>query len=98
MGLCLVVWVEGYYGSYLWDFWRKRTKNPFQTRDSNFLNSIGNAQMMHELENNVLDIAKKESDTLEGKNGSESTMTEEEIRSYIHYVLNEVGKRKKAPI
>jgi hypothetical protein len=51
------------------------------TQDSNFLSSIGNAQMMHELENNVLDIAKKESDTLEKKIGSESTMTDEEIRS-----------------
>ena len=37
--------------------------------------------MTHELENNVLDIAKKESDTLEKKIGSESTMTDEEIRS-----------------
>jgi hypothetical protein len=33
--------------------------------DSNFLNSIGDAQMMHELENKILDITKKNSDIFE---------------------------------
>jgi hypothetical protein len=63
--------------------------------DSNFLNSFGDAQMMHELENKILDITKKNSDILEEKSGEESSMTNEEIRNYVHYVMNEYEKRRK---
>lgn len=65
-------------------------------KDSNFLNSIGNAQMMQELENKILDITKKNSDILEEKSGEEPSMTNEEIKTYIHYVMNEYGKKEKS--
>ena len=51
--------------------------------------------MMHELENKILDITKKNSDILEEKSGEESSMTNEEIRNYVHYVMNEYEKRRK---
>ena len=63
-------------------------------RDSNFLKSIGDAQMMQELENKVLDLTKKNSDILEEEAGKEPSMTNEEIRNYIHYVMNEYGKKE----
>jgi uncharacterized Fe-S cluster-containing radical SAM superfamily protein len=63
-------------------------------RDSSFLKSIGDAQMMQELENKVLEITKKNSEILEEKSGKEPSMTNEEIRNYIHYVMNEYGKRE----
>ena len=62
--------------------------------DSNFLSSIGNAQMMQELENKILDMTKKNSDILEEKSGQEPSITNEEIRNYIHYVMNEYGKKE----
>lgn len=58
--------------------------------------SIGNAQMMQELENKILDITKKNSDILEEKSGEEPSMTNEEIRNCIHYVMNEYGKKEKS--
>jgi hypothetical protein len=64
-------------------------------KDSNFLNSIGNAQMMQELETRVLDMTKKNSDILEKQSGKEPSMTNEEIRTYIHYVMNEYGKKER---
>jgi hypothetical protein len=63
-------------------------------RDSNFLKSIGDAQMMQELENKVLDITKKNSDVLEEKSGKEPSMTNEELRNYIYYIMNEYGKKE----
>lgn len=54
--------------------------------------------MLHDLEKKILDITKRDSDLLEKESGSVSTMTDEEIRSYVQYVLNEIGKRKKASI
>jgi hypothetical protein len=38
-------------------------------KDSGFLKSIGDAQMMGELEGKILEITKKNSDTLEEKSG-----------------------------
>ena len=63
-------------------------------KDSGFLKSIGDAQMMGELEGKILEITKKNSDTLEEKSGEESSMSDEEIKSYVHYVLQEIRTRK----
>lgn len=63
-------------------------------KDSGFLNSIGNAQMIGEMEDKVLKITKKYSDVLQEKSGEESSMSDEEIRNYIHYVINEYGKKE----
>jgi hypothetical protein len=43
--------------------------------------------MMQELENKILGITKKNSDILEERSG-EPSMTNEEIRNYIHFVMN----------
>ena len=66
-------------------------------KDSGFLKSIGDAQMLGELEGKILEITKKNSDTLEEKSGEESSMSDEEIKSYVHYVLQEIRTRKNIP-
>jgi hypothetical protein len=66
-------------------------------KDSGFLNSMGNAQMIGELEDKVLRIKKKYSDVLEEKSGEESSMSDEEIKGYVHYVLQEINTRKNIP-
>jgi hypothetical protein len=66
-------------------------------KDSGFLKSIGDAQMMGELEGKILEITKKNSDTLEEKSGEESSMSDEEIKGYVHYVLQEIRTRKNIP-
>jgi hypothetical protein len=63
-------------------------------KDSGFLKSIGDAQMLGELEGKILEITKKNSDTLEEKSGEESSMSDEEIKGYVHYVLEEIRTRK----
>jgi hypothetical protein len=66
-------------------------------KDSGFLKSIGDAQMMGELEGKILEITKKNSEVLEEKSGEESSMSNEEIKSYVHYVLQEIRTRKNIP-
>jgi hypothetical protein len=63
-------------------------------KDSGFLKSIGDAQMMGELEGKILEITKKNSDKSEEKSGEESSMSDEEIKSYVHHVLQEIRTRK----
>lgn len=67
-------------------------------KNSDFLNSIGNAQMVYEFEKKVLDIAKKNSDKLKEESGAESSMTDEEISEYIQFVMKECGKMKRGSI
>jgi hypothetical protein len=65
-------------------------------KDTGFLKSIGNAQMMYELENKVLDMVKKNSELLKEETGGiEYSMTDLEIREYVNYVVTEVGKGKR---
>jgi hypothetical protein len=66
-------------------------------KDSGFLKSIGDAQMMGELEGRILEVTKKNSDTLEEKSGEEFSMSEDEIKSYVHFVLKEINTRKNIP-
>jgi hypothetical protein len=66
-------------------------------KDSGFLKSIGDAQMMGELEGKILEITKKNSEVLEEKSGEESSMSDEEIKSYVHYILQEIRTRKNIP-
>jgi hypothetical protein len=49
--------------------------------------------MMDELESKILEMTTKNSDILEEKSGEESIMSNEEIKSYVHYVLKEIGTR-----
>lgn len=49
---------------------------------------------MGELEGKILEIAKKNSDILEEKSGEQSSMSDDMIKSYVQYVLEEVGTRK----
>jgi hypothetical protein len=46
--------------------------------------------MMGELEGKILEITKKNSETLEEKSGEESSMSDEEIKDYVHHVLQEI--------
>jgi hypothetical protein len=66
-------------------------------KDSGFLKSIVDAQIMGELEGKILEITKKNSEVLEEKSGEKSSMSDEEIKSYVHYVLQEIRTRKNIP-
>ena len=67
------------------------------TQDSNLLGSIGTAHMEQEIQrkiNHFKDVVQVQEKELEQKSGIEANMEEEDIKSYIEEVLQEVGKTK----
>jgi hypothetical protein len=61
--------------------------------DSRILDSIGTAQMEQELQNKVLTIAKKASNTMTEETGVQTSLTEEDMKEYLHEVIKEIKKK-----
>lgn len=60
------------------------------TAQSNLLDSIGTAQMEHELQEAVLKLAKKNSETMEQKIGVQPSMTDADMKDYLEIVIREL--------
>lgn len=65
------------------------------TEQSNFLGGIGIAQRNKGIESRILKITRNLEDELEETSGVESSLTENEVVDYVHYVLNEIHGNKK---
>jgi hypothetical protein len=68
------------------------------TQDSNLLSSIGTANMQQEMLRKIdrfKDVVQAQEKELEQKTGIEANVEEEDIRSIIEEVLQEVGKTRK---
>jgi MFS family permease len=61
--------------------------------DSRILDSIGTAQMEQELQNKVLTIAKKASNTMTEETGVQTSLTEEDMKQYLDEVIKEIQKK-----
>ena len=80
------------------DIQLRRSIKKVATQDSKLLSSIGTAHMEQEIQrkiNHFKDVVQVQEKELEQKSGIEANMEEEEIKSYIEEVLQEVGKTKK---
>jgi hypothetical protein len=62
---------------------------------SKLLDSIGTAQMHHELEKRVAKISKDNSDLIEQRTGIAPSLTEEEVTQYIRDVIEETTKSRR---
>jgi hypothetical protein len=60
-----------------------------------FLDSIGTAQMEQEMERKVLDIAKKNLETMMEESRVQPTIGEDDMKDYLHEVLQEVKTSRK---
>jgi hypothetical protein len=68
------------------------------TQDSNLLSSIGTAHMEQEIQRKIdrfKDVVQEEEKELEQKTGIEANIKEEDLKSILEEVLQEVGKTKK---
>jgi hypothetical protein len=59
---------------------------------SKLLDSIGTAQMEKEVQTRVMTLTKKASDTMTEKTGVETTMSEDDMKAYLEFVINEIKK------
>lgn len=65
------------------------------TEQANFLGGIGTAHRNKELESRVLTIAKNLEEEIEEASGVETSITENEVVDYIHYVMKEIHGNEK---
>jgi hypothetical protein len=80
------------------DYQLRESIKKVATQDSNLLSSIGTAHMQQEILRTVdrfKDVLQEQEKELEQKTGIEANMKEEDIKSYLEEVLQEVGKTKK---
>jgi len=50
--------------------------------------------MEQEIETNVIHIAKEQEENLEEDTGVQPSMTEDEIKDYLHVVIHEINKHR----
>jgi hypothetical protein len=81
------------------DYQLRQSIKKVAAQDSNLLSSIGTAHMQQEVLRTVdrfKDVLQEQEKELEQKTGIEANMKEEEIKSYLEEVLQEVGKHKSS--
>jgi hypothetical protein len=61
---------------------------------SKLLDSIGSAEMEREVQKQVLTVAKKTSAAMADKSGVEASMKEDEMKSYMDFVMNELRSKR----
>ena len=61
---------------------------------SKLLDSMGSAEMERELQKQVLTVAKKTSVAMADKSGVEASLKEDEMKSYMEFVMNELKSKR----
>jgi hypothetical protein len=61
---------------------------------SKLLDSMGSAEMERELQKQVLTVAKKTSAAMADKSGVEASLKEDEMKSYMEFVMNELKSKR----
>ena len=61
-------------------------------KESRLLDSIGMAHMEQEIQKKVISITKRNQDMLAQETGVQSSLSEEDIRTYLDQVIREVKK------
>jgi hypothetical protein len=94
MGLASYLILIGIYSSAISvseDSTLRRTIRSF-VRKSRLLDSIGTAQMEHEIQKRVVALTKQNQARMEEESGVQSSLSEEEVKAYLEQVLREVKK------
>lgn len=63
-------------------------------KESKLLDSIGSAQMEQQIQKRVVDMMRQNQDRLSNETGVESSLSEDEVKQYLHEVIEEVKKGK----
>ena len=64
-------------------------------KESQFLDVIGTAEMEQEIERRVVLMTAATKENIEKETGVSSSFDDEDIRKYLHEVLQEIGSRRK---
>jgi hypothetical protein len=73
---------------------RRSIKSSALLRSSKLLDSIGTTQITKEIEDKVMKMTQDNAYALTQQSGVEPSLTDNEIKSYIDKVVEELGKKK----
>jgi hypothetical protein len=74
---------------------RKSIRSSTLQQSSKILDSMGTAQMIREIEQKVMQVSKDTASRLAEQSGVEPSLSDEEMRSYLDYVVEEIVKVKR---
>jgi hypothetical protein len=72
----------------------RKSIRKYAITESKLLDSIGSAQMEQQIQRRVIDMMKQNQDTLSNETGVEPSLSEVEVKQYLHEVIEEVRKGK----
>jgi hypothetical protein len=64
--------------------------------ESKLLDNISTAQMEHEIQSRVIKMTRENQDLMVNETGVQPSLTDEDVKQYLHEVLNEINKIKGA--
>jgi hypothetical protein len=97
MGLSAYLVLVGIYSSAISvaeDSKLRQSIRSFALRESKLLDSIGTAHMEQEIQRRVIKVTREQQEVLTEKSGIQSSLTEDDIHTYLEQVMNEVKKQK----
>jgi hypothetical protein len=72
----------------------RKSIRKYAITESKLLDSIGSAQMEQQIQRRVIDMMKQNQDRLSNETGVEPSLSEVEVKQYLHEVIEEVRKGK----
>ncbi len=98
MGLASYLVLVGIYSSAISvaeDSNLRRSIRSLTTEESRLLDSIASAHMEQEIQKRVLTLTKQNQDRLTEETGIQSSLTEDDMKSYLQEVIKEIQKSKR---
>jgi hypothetical protein len=71
----------------------RQTIRSLTAKDPKLLESIGTAHMVQEIQKRVIILTKQNQDRMAEESGIQSSLTEEDMKSYLQEVIKEIQKR-----
>ncbi|HEX5979051.1 MAG TPA: hypothetical protein VFY68_17340, partial [Nitrososphaeraceae archaeon] len=72
----------------------RKSIRSFAIEETRLLDSIGTAQMEHEIEKRVIGLTKMNQNRMAKETGVQSSLSEDDIKGYLKQVIQEVQNQK----
>jgi len=98
MGLSSYLVLIGIYSSAISISEDSRLRNSirnFALKEANLLDSIGSAHMEQEIQKKVIEFTKRNQDRIAEEAGVQSSLTEDDMKSYLQQVIREIQNARK---
>jgi hypothetical protein len=70
----------------------------YAIKESRLLDSIGMAEMEQQIQKKVIEFTRRNQERMGEESGIQSSLTEEDVKSYLEQVINEVKKDRQQSV